>query len=124
MQQNQIVTYGIDGVLADRLRELAHSKRCWLRETSQLAACRSLVQSATPPILVMVLGRDLERELALLEQVHAALPRTAIIAVGEVDNPALAGLAGDLGAAYVLFPPTQAGAITEVIVHLLEGAAR
>ena len=122
MQQSQIVTYGIDGALADRLRELALARRVWLRETSQFAACRSLVQSAAPTIFVLVLGRDLERELAFLEQVHAALPGTATIVIGEADNPALAGLAWDLGATFVLFPPMPVEMISEVIVRLLEEA--
>jgi hypothetical protein len=38
VQQSQVVTYGIDGVLAERLRELAQAQRFWLRETSQLSA--------------------------------------------------------------------------------------
>src|SRR5947207_15740187 len=100
MQQMQIQTYGIDGVLAERLGELAQARRFWLRETSQLAACRSLLQSARPTIFVMVLGRDLERELTLLEEIHASLPGTATIVIGEADNPVLAGLAWDLGATF------------------------
>src|SRR5438128_1549925 len=106
MQQTQVITYGIDGVLAERLRELAQSHRFWLRETSQFAACQSLVNSSPPSVLVMGLGRDLERELALLEQVHGCLPETRVIALGEADHPALAGLAWELGATFALFPPT------------------
>src|ERR1700691_3495093 len=115
MQQTQIQTFGIDGVLAERLRELAQAKRFWLRETSQITACRSLLQSARPTIFVMVLGRDLERELALLEAVHAALPVTATIMIGEADNPVLAGLAWDLGATFALFPPLPVERITDLI---------
>ena len=86
MKQAQIQTYGVDGILAERLRELAQSKRIWLRETNQFAACRSLLQSAAPAMFIMVLGRDLERELALLEEVHACLPDVATIVIGEADN--------------------------------------
>lgn len=122
MQQTQILTYGIDGILAERLRELAQAKRFWLRETSQLAACRNLVQSSSPSILVMVLGGDLERELTLLEEVHASQPGTAIIVIGEADNPALAGLVWDLGATFALFPPMPVERITDLIVRRLEEA--
>lgn len=120
MRQTQIVTYGLPDPLAALLRELAQERRIWLRETSQLSACRNLVQTAAPPILVMVLGRDLERELALIEQVHASMPETAIVAIGEADNPTLAGLAWDLGATFVHFPPMAAEALREAIVKFLE----
>ena len=119
MQQTQVVTYGIDGVLAERLRELAQAHRFWLRETSQFAACRSLIVSTAPSVFVVVLGKDLERELALVEQVHACLPGTQTIVVGETDHPALAGLAWELGATYALFPPTPVEMIADLIVKLL-----
>src|SRR5947209_20349319 len=45
MHQTQVLTYGIEGVLAERLRELAQAQRFRLRETSQLPACRNLLQS-------------------------------------------------------------------------------
>src|SRR5438132_1331700 len=122
MQQAQVITYGIDGALAERLRELAQAQRFWLRETSQFAAGRSLIVSSPPSVFVLVLGRDLERELALLEQVYAALPGTRTIVVGESDHPALAGLAWELGATYALFPPTPVNVIADLIVRYLPGS--
>jgi hypothetical protein len=119
MQQNQVLTYGIEGILAERLRELAQTHRFWLRETSQFSACENLLQTSAPSIFVVRLGRHLERELTLLEQVQACLPNTAIIAIGEADFPVLAGLVWELGATYALFPPTPTEMITEVIVGLL-----
>jgi len=119
VQQTQVVTYGIDGVLAERLRELAQAQRFWLRETSQFSACCSLIVSTAPSVFVVVLGKDLERELALVEQVYACLPSTRTIVVGETDNPALAGLAWELGATYALFPPTPVEMIADLIVRLL-----
>jgi DNA-binding NarL/FixJ family response regulator len=118
MQQTQILTYGMDGVLGERLRELAQARRIWLRETSQLSACRNLLHAA-PNVFVLVLGRDLENELALLELAHSAMPGTAAIVIGEADNPALAGLAWELGATFALFPPTPVEAISEIIVRCL-----
>ncbi len=122
MQQTQVITFGIDGVLADRLRELAETRRFRLRETSQYAACRNLVQMAPPSVLVLTLGRDLERELVLLDEVHTCMPATETIVIGETDNPVLAGLAWDLGATVVLFPPTPLEGITEIIDRLLTTA--
>jgi hypothetical protein len=119
MQQAQVLTYGVAGVLAERLRELAQTRRFWLRETSQFAACQNLVQTSPPSVFILLLGRDLERELALLEQVHACLPGTPILVIGEGDHPALAGLAWELGATFALFPPTPVEAIMELVVHLM-----
>lgn len=120
MRQNQIVTYRIDGVLAERLREMAQAHRFRLRETSQLPACRNLVQSAAPSILVVHLGGNLEQECALLEQIHACMPQTAVIALGDVENPVLAGLVWELGATFVLFPPTPGEMITDILAGLLQ----
>jgi hypothetical protein len=119
MYQTQVITYGLEGILAERLRELAAARRFGLRETSQLAACRSLVQASAPTVLVLHLGTQLERELALLEEVHACLPGTAILAIGAADNPVLAGLVWELGARFALFPPLPAEMLLEVIVGFL-----
>lgn len=119
MQQTQIITYGIDGVLAQQLREISQTRRFWLRETSQLAACQNLLLTSPPSVFVLALGRDLGKELALLEQVHACVPETATIAVGESDHPALAGLAWELGATFALFPPTPLEAITDLVSNLI-----
>jgi hypothetical protein len=122
MQQTQVVTHGVDGVLAERLRELAQAKRFRLRETSQQSACANLLQSSPPSVFVLVLGRDLERELGLLEQVHTSLPGTATIVIGEADNPVLAGLAWELGATFVLFPPTPVEWIGDLLGRMLPEA--
>ena len=119
MQQTQVLTYGIDGVRAERLREVAQAQRFWLRETSQMSACRNLLHTSPPSVFVLGLGGDLERELALLEQVHASLPGIATIVVGETDNPALAGLAWELDATFAFFPPTPAERLTELVAKLL-----
>jgi len=122
MQQTQVVTYGIDGVLAERLRELAQAHRFWLRETSQFTACASLIAASPPTIFLIVLGKDLERELSLVEQVHACLPATRTIVEGEADHPALAGLARELGATFALFPPTPVEMISDLIKRFLPGS--
>ena len=118
MHQTQILTFGIDGILGERLRELAETQRFRLRETSQFGACQNLLRTA-PSVFILALGRELERELSLLEQAHACMPGTATIVVGEADNPALVGLAWDLGATYTLFPPTPVERITEIVAKLL-----
>ena len=122
MQQTQVLTYGMHGVLAERLREMAQTRRFWLRETSQFSACQNLVQSSPPSVFVLVLGRNLERELALLEQVHACMPGTPTIVVGDADHPSLVGLAWELGATFALFPPTSVELITDLVARFLPAA--
>jgi DNA-binding NtrC family response regulator len=119
MQQALVVTYGVDSILVQRLRELAQARRFRLRETSQLTACQGLVHASSPSVLVLMLGRDLERELALLERVHATLPKTAIIVIGDTDNPVLAGLAWDLGASFVLFAPMPTEWLADLVGRML-----
>lgn len=118
MQKTQILTYGIEGVLVEHLRALAQTHRYWLREAGRFAACLSALQTSPPRIFVLRLGRDIARDLALLEQVHACLPATATIVIGEADNPVLAGLAWELGATFALFPPMPVERVTEVIQRL------
>ena len=122
MHQTQIQTYGIDGVLAERLRELAQAKRFWLQakrpKWRRVAVCCN--PRRRPTIFVIVLGRDLERELTLLEEVHACLPGTATIAGGEADNPRLAGLAWEMGATFAVFPPMPVERISDLNVTVLQ----
>lgn len=123
MRQAQIIAHGIDGPLADKLRELAQARRFRLRETSQLSACANLLQTETPSALILALGRDVEKELGLLEAAHASWPATALIVIGETNNPVLAALAWDLGATFVLFPPTPMEWLADLLARTLPGEA-
>ena len=122
MQQPQFLTYGVEGRTGERLAELATAHRLWLREVRQLSACRNLLRAGNPGILVLRLGRDLEGELSLLAEVGQLFPETATIVVGDTDNPPLAGLAWDLGAHYVLFPPTPIEVLPDVVRRCLADA--
>jgi DNA-binding NarL/FixJ family response regulator len=124
MQQPQIIAYGVEGRLAEQLQEWAQTQRCWAREVQHLQACRNLLRTAAPAVLVLRLGRDVERELALLAQAHELFPATATIVLGDSDNSALAALAWDLGAHYVLFPPTPAETLPSILEHMLTPAMK
>jgi DNA-binding NarL/FixJ family response regulator len=119
VQQPQLLAYGVEGRLAEQLQELASTQRVWLREIRHLQACRNLLAAARPAVLVVRLGRDVERELSLVGDVHELFPDTAVIVVGDVDNPSLAGLAWDLGAHFVLFPPTPFETLPGIIMQML-----
>jgi DNA-binding NarL/FixJ family response regulator len=124
MKQAQILTYGLAPAMAGRLQELAHERGLWLREVQNVAACRGLAAVAGPAVLVLVLGKDLTQELTLLQALSQASPETAVVVVGETDNPALAALAWDLGAKCVLQPPQPIELLPEIVSRLLSAGAR
>ena len=118
MHHAQLIAYGVEGRLAELLSELAHAASLWLREVRHFKTCLSLLRRGAG-VLVLRVGKDLDKELTLLEQVTHLFPKTKTIIVGPVDNPALAGLAWDLGAAYVLLPPQPLEAIGEIVCGFL-----
>lgn len=119
MRHAQILVYEKDGKLAETLRSLGKSRGIWLREVRQSKVCLEALARGGASVLVIKVGRDLERELALLEQTSRNFPDCRTIVVGDVDHPALADLAWDLGAAFVLLPPTPLELLPESVNHLL-----
>src|SRR2546425_12353714 len=105
MHQAQVLVYESDGRLADALRELSQARGFRLRELRHAQACLNSLRRHGAALLVIKLGKDLEREFSLLEQVTRLFPDTATVVVGDLQTTVLAGLAWDLGASYVLVPP-------------------
>jgi DNA-binding NtrC family response regulator len=119
MRYAQVLVYETDGRLADSLRGWAHDRGVWLREVRQLSACLNLLRRGGAGVLVLKIGRDLGREIALLERVTWLLPETAIIVVCESEHPGLPALAWDLGAHYVFGTPPRIERLPEIIQGLL-----
>src|SRR5262245_41563013 len=119
MNRAQLLIYDSAGRLADRLTDLAQARSLWVRDVCHVNTCLNLLRQSSPGILVLKLGHNLEQELSLLVQVKQFFPTAAVIAVGDSDHPALAGLCWDLGAAYVLFPPQPLEKLPEIITGFL-----
>ncbi len=124
MKQAQILTYGLEAGLAGRVQAMAHEHGLWLRAVQHVDACRSAMRQGAPAVLVLMLGKDLVHELTLLQELSAATPDTAVIVVGDTDNPALAALAWDLGARCVLQPPLPIELLPEIVLRQLPAGDR
>ena len=70
-------------------------------------------------MLVLRPGRDVEREMALLDQVRRSFAETATVVVCPADNHALTGLAWDLGADCVLPPAQLQDHLADVVAGLM-----
>jgi hypothetical protein len=123
MLHPQIIVYEWDGRLATLLRETAETHRWSLREPRQLGACLRLLRRGGPAVLVVRAGRNLEQELSLLERVAWLFPQTAAVLVGDAEQAPLAGLAWDLGAAYVLMPPQPRERLPDIVAGLMGSPA-
>jgi DNA-binding NtrC family response regulator len=115
----QILVFEQDGHLKLLLEKTAEERRWALRESRQVEPCLRLLAEGGPSVLVIKSGRDLERELGLLERAAWAFPATATVLVGDAGQAALAGLAWDLGADYVLVPPQPRERLPEVVAALM-----
>jgi hypothetical protein len=120
MRHPQLLVYEWDGRLAGVLRPLADKHKWLLREPRQLSACLRLFGRGGPGVLILRVGRNLERELATLEQVSWLYPDAATVLVGDGDQAWLSGLAWDLGASYVLLPPQTRERLTDLVRGLME----
>jgi hypothetical protein len=122
MYHPQVLVVESDGKLAAMLRPLTVERKWALREPRQLAPCLRLLSRGGPGVLVIKAGRDLERELTFLERVAWLRPGTATVLVGDAESGSLVGLAWDLGADFVLFPPQPREQLPEIVAGLMPGA--
>jgi hypothetical protein len=102
MRHPQVLVWEGDGRLAALLRPLAEERRWVLREPRQPNEVLRLVREGGPSVVVIKPGRDLEREMSLLERVAWLCPDAATVLVADSEHARLMGLAWDLGASYVL----------------------
>ena len=124
MRYPQVLVYEADGKLAAFLREAMREQRWSLREPRSLEGCLRLLRRAGPNVMILKLGKDLVREMTLLERVHRLFPETGIFAVGDAANTAIESLAWELGAQFVLFPPLPRQELIHAITGFLKPATR
>ncbi len=121
MRSPQLVVYETEGWVADLLQGTADAWKWVLRELRQPEACLAALRDGGPAVVVLELGRDLGNDLAFLERLTRLCPAAPLVAVVPTAGDA-AGLAWDLGAAYVLAPPQSRDALLAVVVGLMETA--
>lgn len=127
MRYPQILVYEPDGQLAHQLRrarqQAGQEREAALREPRRIESCLRLLRRGLPSVLVVKIGPDLERELTLVERTGWLFPDARVVAVGDAENPVVARLLWDLGAAYVLFPPQSRALVPALVDRLLNAAA-
>ena len=116
-----MLIYERDGRLAELLKAglVARAKKWAVREPRDPAACLRLLERGGPAVVVIKLGRDLEGELKLLENVEQVNRETRAILVGDAEHVGLAGIGWHFGAAYVLLPPMSRESLAEIVVGLM-----
>ncbi len=120
MRHPQVLVYETDRRLATTLQPLADKNKWLLREPRQLSAVLRLLERGGPGVFVLRLSRDVERELALLEQVSWLHPDTAVVLVADGDQARLSALAWDLGVRWVLLPPQTRERLAEIVASFMQ----
>ncbi len=130
MKLPQVVVYESDGSLAGQIRRLAAENRWLLRESRHPDACLALASEARPAVLLLKIERDLVEGMTLLSRLAESAPDCPVILVSDVkmdgsdQRAQLSGVAFDLGARYVLFPPLQQPVIEDLVSGLMSATVR
>ena len=126
MRHPRIVVYETDGWLAAQVGGLAHQHGWLVRESRQADECAQLLRESGPAVLLLKLERKLIDELSLLARLNEIVPECPVVVFsdGKLEGAAqrtnLAGLAYDLGARAVMFPPLTRTAVEDLVAGLME----
>lgn len=122
MRYPQVLVHDEEGGLARALAPLAEARKPpWtLRRPRRLDACARLVRRGHPCVLVLKAGRDLTREMGVVDRVRAANPEAQVIVVAAAASPALTALAWHLGAAYVFTAEPAPETLASVVEALMQ----
>jgi hypothetical protein len=122
MRSPQLIVYESDRWIADLLRGTAEMWQWSLRELRDSDACLRTLRQGGPSVVVVEVSHNLEHDLTLIEQFAWLCPADALVAVLGVSQPELLGLVWDLGATYVLAPPTPRDSLLTLVLGLMESA--
>src|SRR5262245_31001638 len=122
MRHPQLIVWEADGRLAALLRPLAEGHRWSFREVRQADECLRLLIPGAPAVVVLRIGRDLTQEFDLIERLGWRHPAASAVVVAEAGHGRLAGVAWELGAAYVHLPPTPREGLVAVVAGLMNVA--
>jgi DNA-binding response OmpR family regulator len=120
MRQRQVLVCESDGRLAQVLREPVEAHGWLVKEIRHPRVCLGLLPQGGDSVFVLRLGRDVLGEMTLVQQIATLFPETAVIVVCDADNPAIVGLAWDLGAKFVLHPPQIRELLPDVVAGFLQ----
>ncbi len=125
MLHSQIVVLEPEPRLTPALQELAAAERWACRDPRQRRLCRELLETRTPTVFVLRLGKSPDDDLAMLCEVTDQCLHVVSVVVGSVDDAdTLAGLAWDCGAEFALFPPLSRDLLPDVVRGLMRRAAQ
>ncbi len=119
MRIARLIVYESDGKLAAALRPLAMERDWSMREPRRLATVLKLLERGGPNLLLIRVGRDLEREFTLLARVRERHPEADVVLVCDSEHPRMVGLGWDLGATYVLTADQPRDRLVELVERLL-----
>ncbi len=124
MRAPQVVIYERDSRLTGVLRELITARKWTLREARSPDSCLRALHAGGPAVVVLRIGKDVSRNLGLLERCSWLHPDCPAVVVGDGDSALFASLAWDLGARFVL-PVAQAREqLPGVVGGLMDAAAQ
>src|SRR5438105_1922773 len=122
MHYPRILIHESDGRIARHFRALPTAKKSWsVHEPRRFEDCLELLDG--PAVFIIKFGRDVESELDLLQRIAWRFPETACLAVSELDDPAILGLAWDIGASYVLSGPGSVDQLAGLAAAFLSAKA-
>src|SRR6516225_5729686 len=123
MRYPQILVYESDGRLAELLRREQSLENCSLREPRRMESCLRLLAGGCPSVLVLKAGRDLIREMTLLERVCSLYPAVTQVVIEEIGTAALVGLGWQLGAVSIRASLCAVRELVYIVWSFLSGAA-
>jgi hypothetical protein len=115
MRSTELLAFGVEGTLSDRLAAWALDRGQWFRPVQHASALLNLLSKGSQGVVLIRLGRDIVGEMELLQTAAHDFSGVTIIVLGDLDHPLLEGLAYDLGAGAVLFPPRGVDEMFEML---------